>query len=162
MKNHVHLLVIPTVEESLRRGIGEANRLYTRYINFRENTRGYLFQGRFFSCPMDDPYFIATARYVERNPIRANICKSAEEYQWSSARYHLGLAKKDPLIKSRYEGIGTASEWKKFSKFEPRGIKLMKVNYRTGRPIGSETFMKHAELATGRDLIPKKGGRPRK
>ncbi len=162
MTNHVHLLVIPTTEVSLRHGIGEANRLYTRYINFREKTRGYLFQGRFFSCPMDDPYFIAAARYVERNPVRAKICKSAEEYQWSSARYHLGLSKKNPLIKSQYEGIGTVSEWRKFLKSEPREIKLMKVSFRTGRPIGSEAFLKQSELTTGRDLIPKVGGRPRK
>ncbi len=51
MMNHIHLLVIPYREDSLRCGIGEANRLYTRYINFKEKTRGYLFQGRFFSCP---------------------------------------------------------------------------------------------------------------
>jgi len=34
MTNHIHLLVIPSVEDSLRRGIGEAHRLYTRHINF--------------------------------------------------------------------------------------------------------------------------------
>ena len=42
MTNHLHLLVIPSKENSLRRGIGEAHRLYTRYINFREMTRGHL------------------------------------------------------------------------------------------------------------------------
>jgi len=93
MTNHVHLLVIPYKEDSLRWGIGEANRLYTRYINFREQTRGYLFQGRFFSSPMDNAYFTAAARYVERNPVRTKICKSAADNSWSSARYHLGKIK---------------------------------------------------------------------
>jgi putative transposase len=162
MTNHVHLLVIPEREDSLRLGIGEAHRLYTRYINFREKTRGYLFQGRFFSCPMDDPYFITAARYVERNPVRAKICESAEDHQWSSARFHLGKINKDPLIKYRYEGIGTISEWTKFLKSEPRLIKMMKVNFRTGRPLGSNEFLQEAEATTGRNLIPKKGGRPRK
>jgi putative transposase len=162
MTNHVHLLVIPEREDSLRLGIGEAHRLYTRYINFIEKTRGYLFQGRFFSCPMDDSYFIAAARYVERNPVRAKICESAGDYQWSSARYHLGKIKKDPIIKSRYEGIGSVSEWGKFLKSEPRLINMMKVNFRTGRPLGTNEFLKEAEALTGRDLIPKKGGRPRK
>ena len=116
----------------------------------------------FFSCPVDNTYFIAAARYVERNPVRAKICKSAEDYKWSSAKYHLGINKKDLLIKSRYDGVGTITEWKRFLKSEPMGIKMMKVNFRTGRPIGSEGFMKQAEAITGRDLIPKKGGRPRK
>ena len=71
MTNHIHLLVIPLEADSLRKGIGEAHRLYTRYINFNVNTRGHLFQGRFFSCPLDTPHFLAAARYVERNPVRA-------------------------------------------------------------------------------------------
>lgn len=162
MTNHVHLLVIPEREDSLRLGIGEAHRLYTRYINFREKTRGYLFQGRFFSCPMDNPYFIAAARYVERNPVRAKICKFAGDYIWSSARFHLGQTRKDSLIKTRYEGIGSVSEWTKFLKSEPRLIKKMKTNFRTGRPIGSKEFLKEAEAKTGRELIPKVGGRPKK
>ena len=43
MTNHIHLLVIPSDEDSLRRGIGEAHRLYTRHINFKTKTRGHLF-----------------------------------------------------------------------------------------------------------------------
>jgi len=36
MTNHVHLIAIPQQEQSLARGVGEAHRRYTRYINFRE------------------------------------------------------------------------------------------------------------------------------
>ena len=52
MTNHVHLIAIPANEGSLAKGIGEAHKRYTRAINFREGWRGYLFQGRFFSCPI--------------------------------------------------------------------------------------------------------------
>jgi len=58
-----------------------------------------------FSCPLDDNHFISAARYVDRNPVRAKICKTAGEYQWSSPQYHLGGRKKDPLIKSKYKGL---------------------------------------------------------
>jgi len=51
MTNHVHLIVVPLHERSLAKGIGKAHKRYTRSINFREGARGYLFQGRFFSCP---------------------------------------------------------------------------------------------------------------
>ena len=59
MSNHVHLIAVPQEESSLAKGIGEAHKRYTRRINFREGSRGYLFQGRFFSCPLDDEYVLA-------------------------------------------------------------------------------------------------------
>ncbi len=59
MSNHVHLLVIPEKEGSLRNGIGMVHRHYSRMVNVREKTRGYLFQGRFFSCPLDDAHLSA-------------------------------------------------------------------------------------------------------
>jgi len=52
MTNHVHLLAVPEREDSLAKAVGEAHRQYTRMINFRENVRGFLFQGRFSSCPV--------------------------------------------------------------------------------------------------------------
>ncbi len=70
MPNHVHLIAVPRTEQGLRRAIGEAHRRYTRRINFREKWRGYLWQGRFASFIMDEPYLLAAARYVELNPVR--------------------------------------------------------------------------------------------
>ena len=48
-------------------------------INFREKWRGYLWQGRFASFVMDEPYLLAAARYVELNPVRARLVRSAAE-----------------------------------------------------------------------------------
>jgi hypothetical protein len=56
MPNHVHLIAVPQAEDSLARAIGEAHCRYTRRINFREKWRGYLWQGRFASFVMDEPY----------------------------------------------------------------------------------------------------------
>jgi len=158
MTNHVHLLVIPSKEDSLRLGIGEAHRLYTRYVNFREKTRGHLFQERFFSCPMDHLHFTAAARYVERNPVRAKLCKHAEEYCWSSAKYHLGITEENILIRSKYEGIGSKKEWGRLLQSDPERLKKMRIHFRTGRPLGSEDFLIRAESKTGRKLKPKKPG----
>jgi putative transposase len=47
MPNHVHLIVVQESEDGLRRAIGEAHRRYTRMVNFREDGRGHLWQGRF-------------------------------------------------------------------------------------------------------------------
>ena len=162
MSNHIHLLVIPPEKDSLRRGIGEAHRLYTRHINFKTKTRGHLFQGRFFSCPLDTSHFLAAARYVERNPVRAKMCSIASDYQWSSARYHLGLNKLDPLIQKKYKGIGKPQEWSKWLESDPSDIDELRHYFRVGRPYGGEAFLKKAELTTGRSLMPKKPGRPKK
>jgi len=62
MPNHVHLVVVPETETGLARAIGEAHRRYTRAVNFREGWRGYLMQGRFASCPMDEDYLLAAVR----------------------------------------------------------------------------------------------------
>ena len=77
MPNHVHLIAVPKTEDGLRRAIGEAHRRYTRRINFREKWRGYLWQGRFASFIMDEPYLLAAARYVELNPLRAELVANA-------------------------------------------------------------------------------------
>ena len=158
MTNHVHLLVIPLREDSLRLGIGEAHRLYTRYINVREEAHGHLFQERFFSCPLDDSYFIAAARYVERNPVRAGLCKKTEDHKWSSAKYHLGINKKSPLIDSRYDGIPPKKEWRRFLRDDPDNIEILRQQFKIGRPLGSKKFIKKAEKLTGRNLSPQKPG----
>jgi len=64
MPNHVHLILVPPSPEALCRGVGEAHRRYTRQINFRQGWRGHLWQGRFASFVMDEPYLIAATRYA--------------------------------------------------------------------------------------------------
>ena len=66
MPNHVHLIVVPQSAEGLRRAIGEAHRRYTRWINFREDWRGHLWQGRFASFVIDEDHLLTAAAYVER------------------------------------------------------------------------------------------------
>jgi putative transposase len=56
-----HLIAVPQSEDGLARAIGEAHRRSTRRINFREKWRGYLWQARFASLVMDEPYLVAAA-----------------------------------------------------------------------------------------------------
>ena len=89
MPNHAHLIAVPSTEDGLRWAVGEAHRRYTRRINFREKWRGYLWQARFASFVMDEPYLLAAARYIELNPVRAGLVAKAEDCSWSGARAHL-------------------------------------------------------------------------
>ncbi len=91
MMNHVHFVAVPRSPTSLSGTFRDAHAAYAQRFNREWGHSGHVFQGRFFSCPMDDPYMWATVRYIERNPVRARIVKRAEDYEWSSAAAHCGL-----------------------------------------------------------------------
>ena len=92
MPNHVYLVLMPVREDGLRATLAPLHRRYTWEINQREGWRGHLWQSRFASFPMDDGHLHACLRYVELNPVRAGLVARAEEWPWSSARAHLGVA----------------------------------------------------------------------
>lgn len=156
MHNHVHLIVVPKEETSLARGIGEAHRRDTRYINFREGWRGFLFQGRFHSAPLDGKYMLAAVRYVLRNPVRAEIVKDPWAYRWSSARSFVDEGTTDALSvpTDLLDGIPNR---RAFLLSEDEGLRAIRRNTRTGRSLGSEPFVDELEARTGRTLRP---GRP--
>jgi len=159
MTNHVHLICVPETADSLGLAIGEAHRRYTRHVNFREGWRGHLWQGRFASFPMDERYLLATARYVELNPVRAKMVRRPEAYRWSSARAHLAgvndqLAKVEPLL-------DIVGDWSALlsSGLDEDDYETLRRHERTGRPLGDEVFIEHLETELGRSLKKGKPGR---
>lgn len=163
MTNHTHLIVVPQDSAVLARAIGEAHRRYTRMKNFSDGVRGYLFQGRFGSCVLDEHHLLAAARYVELNPVNAGIVKEAAEYPWSSARFHLGLSQGDALVRDK-SLLGLVNDWGEYLKGddEPRTQTMLLRGIRTGRPAGNEQFVEMIKRLTGRDLAVRKAGRPLK
>ena len=161
MTNHVHFIVIPPTADGLARGVGEAHRRYTWLINRREDTRGYLFQGRFYSCPLDEPHGLNAIRYAERNPVRAGLVAQAWEYPWSSAGFHAGERRRDALV-SHKDRLGPPPEWREWLATDPEDTAFLRKTVRTGRPCGDRKFIQRAERLTGRSLRPGRRGRPRK
>ena len=161
MANHVHFVVIPREAESLARGIGEAHRLYTSARNRRENVRGYLFQGRFWSCVLDEAHALMAARYTELNPVRAGVVERPEAYAWSSARYHLGKRKRDPLGADNTV-VSAVGDWRGFLReaTEEESDELTK-HVSTGRPWAVPAVVQRLEKRTGRALTPSRGGWPK-
>jgi len=96
MPNHVHLLLVPNRADGLAAALGPAHRRYGWEINQREGWCGAFWQGRFGSVPLDERRLYISFRYVELNPVRAHLAGRPEDWRWSSARAHLGLAA-DPL-----------------------------------------------------------------
>ncbi len=162
MTNHVHLLAVPEKMDSLARAIGEAHRLYTRMINFRERVRGYLFQGRFSSCPVStDNYLLAAIQYILRNPVKAKMVKHPWDYQWSSAGYHCGQRTDDILVQDD-ELLSVIDNWKDFLSVDTKLGSLLEEKNRTGRPFGPDDFYTVVEKLTGFNVRPGKPGRPSK
>jgi putative transposase len=162
MPNHVHLIAVPQAKDGLRRAIGEAHRRYTRRINFREQWRGYLWQGRFASFVMDEPCLLAAARYVELNPVRAKLVDRARDWPWSSAKAHLS-GRDDPLAKVS-PLLAMVSDWRAFlrSAMPEEALRDLREHGRTGRPLGSVAFLDRLERLVGRVLRPRKPGPKRK
>ncbi len=161
MDNHVHLIAVPQRPDSLAKGIGETHRKYTTVINIRHNWKGFLWQGRFISYPMDERYLYTAVRYIEQNPVRAGLVERAESYPWSSARTHV-LKIQDDLLTDFYLLL-EIGDWAAFLEetVTEENRRLFQAHERCGRPLGSKDFIRRLEQITGRVLIRREPGRPR-
>ena len=158
MPNHVHLVVVPEHKDSLAVFFREAHRQYTRRINARENWCGHLWQERFHSFVMDEAYLLATVRYVELNPVRAGLCEFPQEWIWSSVHAHL-MGTDDKLVSVR-PMLDRISDWQDYlgSDEEEKTQQCIREYTRTGRPGGTNGFLRMLEEQTKRTLRKGKPG----
>ena len=158
MPNHVHLIMVPSTPDGLRCTLGETHRRYTRMINERQGWSGHLWQERFHSFVMDEPHLLAAARYIERNPVRAGLCESVEQWPWSSAYAHL-RGEDDELVRAR-PLLELVPDWAAYLTDDDADLVADQFHRhtRTGRPLGSEDFITRVEARVGRVLRPQKPG----
>jgi putative transposase len=159
MPNHVHILGVPATPTSLAEVMSIVHWKYAFTINLRHEWRGSLWQGRFYSCPLDDPHLFAATRYIERNPVRAKLVARAEEYPWSSAQPHVNGAPDDLLDQGPL--VVEITDWKSFVNEEESedSLRSIRKHLMTGRPFGDDVFISRLEKMTGRILKKMKPGR---
>jgi putative transposase len=158
MPNHVHLIVVPSTKHGLARPLGQAHHRYALEINRRHRWTGHLWQERFASFPMDEPYLVAAIRYVLLNPVRVGLVRSATDWPHSSARAQV-LGEPDPLVNCG-PGNERIADWDLCLKERvDEETEALRRHGRIGRPLGSESFVDRLENATGRRLRPRKVGR---
>lgn len=91
MGNHYHF-ILNTRRANLSLLMRHVNGVYTQRFNRRHHKTGHLFQGRFKAILVDcDRYLAELCRYVELNPVRANLVEGPQHWPWSSYRAHVGL-----------------------------------------------------------------------
>lgn len=88
MDNHYHLL-IKTNKVPINQIMFNINNVIGKYLNRELERTGHLFENRYKSKLVEnDDYLVWLLRYMHRNPIRANICDSVDDYRWSSHYFY--------------------------------------------------------------------------
>lgn len=99
MTNHYHLL-IQTPKGNLSRFMRHLNGVYTQRYNRFHGYDGQLFRGRYKAILVEeDDYLLELVRYIHRNPVRAGIVATVEQYPWSSHHSYLSSEKSNYIHK---------------------------------------------------------------
>lgn len=157
MPNHIHLIAVPQDEVAFSKAFGEAHKEYARYINRQKGWTGHLWQSRFSSFAMDETYLLSCAKYIELNPVKANLCRKAEDWPWNSAHAHLtqksdALCIVEPLLKY-------IKDWQAFlTEGDSKHIEI-KNNMNSPFPLASDQFLDELEEKYQRSFRKKKAGR---
>ena len=145
MNNHVHFIAIPEDRNGLARLFNTVHMRYAQYVNYKRRTSGHLWQGRFFSCVLDEAHLFFAMRYVEQNPVRAKMVPRPWDYEWSSAKWHV----KKPLkqyIKIKETSIIDKCHWQRYLMSSDKEVdeQIRKKTY-AGRALAEESFIKFWE-----------------
>ncbi len=105
MINHVHFLIKIFKKEALAKIMQGIFQSYRFYYRQKYGYVGYLYQGRYRSeLVAEDAYLLECGRYIERNPVRADIVKKPDEYKWSSCIYYTSCHKSDIITENPLYG----------------------------------------------------------
>jgi putative transposase len=165
MSNHVHLVVVPRTVPSLAQALQHTHGRYAAYWNARQSSSGHVWQGRFYSCPLDDAHLWTALRYVELNPLRAGMVDAASQWRWSSAAAHCGVSTPENWLElASWQKRWTADAWIGYlaEGESPDEVTALRQFTHTGRPLGNAPFVAQLEQATLRLLAPRKRGRRQK
>jgi len=171
MANHVHLIVEPgederTVSALMKRLAGRQ----AAFVNKQEGRSGALWEGRFKASPVQrDNYLLACCRYVEMNPVRANMVSGPRQYRWSSYRERIGMANRGLLDKDNsYLGLADteAERVERYQAYLKQGssdkeIAMLRTACARNQLTGNERFVDEIEQRMGLRVEHRGRGRPR-
>jgi putative transposase len=165
MSNHVHLIVVPRRTDALAQSLKHTHGRYASYWNVSHTSSGHVWQGRYYSCPLDSSHLWAALRYTELNPVRAGLVTVPQEWKWSSAVAHCGATPSDTSLEmEQWRKRWSVSEWREYlaAGESEADLATLRQCTHTGRPLGSPEFIEALEKSMHRHLAPQKGGRPEK
>lgn len=162
MTNHIHLLLYPKDERGLIKVMKETSQYYSQYINRKHKRTGKFWENRYKLHIVDPESEWVIARYIESNPIRAEIVKRAEDYKYSSARANLlgehnNLITKDIIKKDRE---GYRDFFHQLDAADPNHIRQINITVEQQKILGSDKFINWLENRLGACLRVRGRGRP--
>ena len=164
MSNHYHLLMELEEPKELSKIMAGIARSYVHYFHKKYSSAGHIFQDRFKSQAIEkETYLLACGRYIERNPVKAGIAVSAEEYPYSSARFYVHAERDDLTFKSPYfENFGKTDKNRRenYSKYlKDFNSEEEKMFENLECPRGSKEFLNKLIIEKG--IFIGRTGRPR-
>jgi len=170
MTNHVHLLVSPHNENSIPKIMQSVGRRYVQYFNYNYKRTGTLWEGRYKATLIDtDNYFLTCMRYIELNPVRADMVALPGDYPWSSFQANAYGEKNKLLVKhSLYSLLGQTENERQIAYRQLFRVQLDAVDVNAIREatnkawvLGNDRFRQRIEGLAGRRAAPVKSGRPK-
>jgi putative transposase len=171
MTNHIHLLVTPSESKGVTRMMQYVGRYYVPYINGTNGTSGSIWEGRYkASLIHDEEYLLTCMRYIELNPVRANMARYPEDYQWSSYRYN-GQGTADALVTPHalYKALGKNRESRVMAyqalfptHLGEQVLNKIRAAWQTGTPLGNDIFREKIESILKCKVGQARRGRPSK
>ncbi len=165
MTNHVHLIAVPGTDGALQQMLKPLHMRYAQRFNRQHQWSGHVWQGRFFSSPLDDAYLWTAIRYVECNPVRAGLVTCAQDYRWSSAASH--CAQQSNLLLNMnsawQQQLATVADWSGWLA-QTENVEMLTTLRRhadKGLPCGDDRFITQLGGMAGRSLFPNPQGRPK-
>src|SRR5690554_6734 len=169
MTNHVHLLVTPAIDGGVSKMMQALGRYYVRYFNREYQRTGTLWEGRFkSSLVQSERYLLQCQRYIELNPVRANMGVDPGDYVWSSYQCN-ALGKTSELCSPHpeYPSLGREAGERQHRyralfrhHVEAEVIDEIRQSVNKGLVLGNDRFKDEIEQLTGRRARPAKMGRP--
>lgn len=171
MTNHVHLLMTPHIEKGIGKVMQSLGRYYVQYFNHQYRRTGTLWEGRYKATLLDsEQYLLACSRYIELNPVRANMVDQPEDYPWSS--YHGNAwGHEDRLLRKHevYNALGSNDEerrlhYRALFSHHASEKELNEIRDATNKAwvLGNDRFRAQIEQLTKRQASPKPKGGDRK
>ena len=171
MTNHVHILTTPRDKHGISRMMQYVGRHYVPYINHTYGTSGSIWEGRFkASLVSDEQYLVACMRYIELNPVRADMVSSPSEYPWSSYQSN-ALGHDDSLITPHPVYLALAkTAHARFAAYkamfsahvDEKDILDIRKAVQTGTPLGNDYFREKIEKKLGQKVGYDRRGRPKR
>lgn len=170
MTNHVHLLLTPCKENSAALLMKNLGQRYVQYINHTYQRSGTLWEGRFRSClTQSEDYVLACYRYIELNPVRANMVNHPRDYPWSSYKTNAEGKKSDLVIPhEQYLRLNTRDLERRRAYralFKAHIEQPLDNEIRSATNgnfvLGNTRFQAQIEQALGRRVTRGKAGRPK-